>query len=127
ATFSTGELANNCGGNFVGDATATNVMGLGSGLSLGAGSTEQFTNFLGTVLIPSGATLRFSSTSLTLNGGENTIFEVDGTGALETRNAGTVRIGALQGNGYIPEPQANTGVPVWQIGGKNIDTVFSGY
>ena len=126
ATFTSGELANNLGGSFVGGATATNVMGLGQGLSLGAGSTEQFTNFLGTVLIPSGATLRFSSTSLTLNGGDYTTFDVEGTGVLQTRNAGTVHLGSLIGTGYITEPQANTGFGNWVIGYKNTDDVYNG-
>ena len=126
ATFTSGELANNLGGSFVGDATATNVMGLGQGLSLGAGSTEQFTNFLGTVLIPSGATLRFSSTSLTLNGGDYTTFDLEGTGVLQTRNAGTVHLGSLIGTGSINEPQANSGFGNWVIGYKNVDCVFGG-
>jgi autotransporter-associated beta strand protein len=125
-TFTSGELANGIGGNFVGSATATNVMGLGSGLSLGAGSTEQFTNFFGVVLIPSGATLRFSSTGLTLNGGDYTTFDLEGTGVLQTRNAGTVHLGSLIGTGSITEPQANSGFGNFVVGYKNVDCVFGG-
>ena len=125
ATFLSGELANNFGGSFVGNVTATNV--IASSMSFGAGAVQQYSNFLGTVLIPSGGTLRFSSTSLSLNGGDNTVFDIEGTGVLQTRNQGTVRIGALQGNGFINNPQANTGTGVWQIGANNSDSVFSGY
>ena len=124
ATINSSSLGNGFGGNVFGGANCTNVI-LGP-VSAGASSVEQWSNFLGTVQIPNGGTLRFSSTSLSLNGGEQATFEVDGTGVLQTRNAGTVRLGALSGNGNISNPQANTGTGVFQIGFNNANSTFSG-
>ena len=124
ASFTSGELANNIGGSLFGSTTSTNI--IAGPISMGAASTEQWSNFLGTVLIPSGGTLRFSSTSLTLNGGESTIFDIEGAGVLQTRNAGTVRLGELTGDGLITNPQANTGTGVFDIGFNNANSTFAG-
>jgi hypothetical protein len=91
--------------------------------------SAQLGGFLGTVVIPSGSQLRFSSTSgPNGNGGSNTTFQVDGT--INTRNAGGAGgavLGALTGGGSL-QGQSNTpaGTVIYQIGSKNINSVFSG-
>ena len=124
ATLNSSALGNGYGGNISGGANSTNV--ITGPVSFGVANVEQYSNFLGTVVVQSGGTARFSSTSLALNGGENTTFDLEGTGVLQTRNQGTVRLGALIGNGFISNPQANTGTGIFEIGFKNTDTTFSG-
>jgi fibronectin-binding autotransporter adhesin len=123
-TMASSALGNGYGGLVFGGATSTNF--IGANVSCGSGTMQQYSNFLGTVVVQSGGTLRFSSTGLTINGGDTNVFEIANGGTLQTRNAGTVRLGALQGEGTIGNPQANTGTPSWQIGAKNTDSVFKG-
>jgi fibronectin-binding autotransporter adhesin len=88
-------------------------------------TTQQFTNFLGTVVVSSGSTLAFRATSLN-NGGNNTTFQVDGF--LSTRNNGFIALGALTGSGTVSMggSGSNGGRLTYTIGAKNIDTTFSG-
>lgn len=124
ANFTADALGDLMSGNFYGGPNSTNA--ILSGISAGVANTQQYSNFLGTVLITTSGTLRFSSTSLQNNGGANTIFDIEGNGVLQTRNSGTVWVGALTGNGYINNPQANIGTGNFIIGTKGIDSTFSG-
>ena len=88
-------------------------------------TAQQFTNFLGTVVVSSGSTLAFRATSLN-NGGNNTTFQVDGF--MGTRNNGFIALGALTGSGTVSMggSGANGGRLTYTIGAKNLDTTFSG-
>ncbi len=126
-TLSSASLSNGYGGSVVG-ASDSNLM-LSGAVSMGVSGSAQFAGFVGVVTIPSGSQLRFASTSGSNgNGGSNTTFQVDGT--LNTRNAGGtggVVLGALVGSGSV-QGQSNTsaGTVTYYIGGKNIDSTFSG-
>lgn len=116
------------GSSVSGGPTATNVIGGTTTVSFGVNSTKQFQNLTGTVVVASGATLRFSSTSLSVNGGDNATFDVEGT--LRTRN-GTgsgagISLGALTGTGTVSGEGEANGNTAYVIGAKGIDTVFSG-
>jgi len=124
ATFTSSTLGNGYGSLFIGSATATNIItGPVSFSSLSP--TKQCQTFLGTVIIQTNSELRWSATSLN-NGGDNTTVVI--LGGMQTRNAGTVSIGALSGIGNIDPMQdsASTGTSTWIIGSKGIDSVFSG-
>jgi len=126
ASFNSVFVGNGYSGNFIGDSTATNQV-IGA-ISIGQGAIEQWTNFLGTVLVPSGGEIRISSTGLTLNGGDNTTFDLEGGGVLHTRNQGTIHLGALTGNGTLGTPTVATAFyATWMIGYKNLtDNLFVG-
>lgn len=128
ATISSGNTANGFNGTVTGSASATNQILNGAGaISFNASATKQFQPFNGIVIIPSGSQLRFSSSSLSLNGGDNTIFQVDGT--LNTRNgsgSGGVWLGALTGSGSLSYGGSGDGTSTYVIGSKNFDTTFSG-
>ena len=111
-------------GSVYGGPNSTNF--IAGSISEQAASLQQYANFPGTVQILTGATLRYSATANLNNGGPNTTFDIEGTGVLQTRNAGTVWVGALTGNGFINNPQANTGTGTFIIGTKNVDSTFSG-
>ncbi|MEY3895957.1 MAG: hypothetical protein RLZZ214_1477, partial [Verrucomicrobiota bacterium] len=86
---------------------------------------KQFQNFLGTVSISSAQSLAFRSTSLN-NGGDNTLFEVNGS--LSTRNGGNVALGALSGSGTV-SMGGSGGNNIWltyTIGARGTNTDFSG-
>jgi autotransporter-associated beta strand protein len=80
----------------------------------------------GKVTITNGGTLRFSSTSLNGNGGANVEFNIDSTSTLTTRNNGAVTLGALSGTGTLTSGSNAATNTTYTIGGKNIDTTFSG-
>ncbi|TAK96277.1 MAG: hypothetical protein EPO07_14680, partial [Verrucomicrobia bacterium] len=128
ATVSTtaSEGGNSYGGNFFsGDSLTTNSI-VGP-TSWGVNNVKQFQNFIGTVRIESGSSIRYSSTSLNVNGGDNTLFEVLGT--LKTRN-GTgngegIAVGALTGNGIL-SAGASGGTVRMNVGARGMDTEFSG-
>lgn len=125
--ISSAALANGYGGFVFGHPNS--ILTIFGPLSLTASGVSQFSGFEGTVIIPSGNQLRFSSTSGSNgNGGANTTFQIDGS--MNTRNAGGtngVVLGALIGGGSI-QGQTNTtsGTVVYHIGDKNLDTTFSG-
>lgn len=128
ATISSTSLANGFGGTVTGSATATNqILNGGDNVSFSSATNKQFQSLLGTVLIPSGTTLRFSSTSLSTNGGDNATFQVDG--GLNTRNGtggGAVSLGALTGSGTLGGAGNADGNGTYVIGAENIDSEFSG-
>jgi fibronectin-binding autotransporter adhesin len=127
ATVNSTQAGNGYGGLVYGDATTTNVFS-GTG-SFGTANVKQYQNLLGTVQIPLGSALRFSSTSLTVNGGDNATFELEGT--LNTRNGTAtgagISLGALTGTGGTLGGAGNAdGNGLYVIGAKNIDCTFSG-
>lgn len=127
ATLSSSQQGNGYGGQVYGDASSTNV--ILNDVSCSVNNVKQYQNFPGTVQIPSGASLRFSSTGLTVNGGDNTTFEVEGS--LNTRNGTAtgagVSLGALTGTGGTLGGAGNAdGNSLYVIGAKNIDCTFSG-
>lgn len=126
-TLSSVSLTNGYGGNLTG--TSDSILTLSGPISMGVSGNAQFDGFYGTVIIPSGSQLRFSSTSgPNGNGGANTTFQVDGV--MNTRNAGGAGgavLGALTGSGSL-QGQSNTpgGTVIYNVGSKNIDSTFSG-
>jgi fibronectin-binding autotransporter adhesin len=125
--FNSAALGNGMGGNFS-SGDATSVLNLVGSLSWGVENGKQFQAFTGTVLVDAAATLRFSSTGLDENGGDNTTFEVNGI--LQSRNGATlgIALGALTGTGFINGPQAGgaPGTTPYVIGAKGLDAVFNG-
>jgi autotransporter-associated beta strand protein len=88
-------------------------------------STKQLQNFYGTVLVPSGSSLGFRSTSLS-NGSDNALFEVNGS--ITTRNNGNLALGALAGSGVLSmgtNGSDNTTL-TYIVGARNTSTSFSG-
>jgi autotransporter-associated beta strand protein len=125
-TIGSSSAGNGYNGNVSGDSTATNV--ITANVSFNVAATEQWASFPGTVRIASGGSLRFASTSLNVNGGDNATFEVDGT--VNTRN-GTygagLSLGALNGTGGISGGGVSGSVGTkYVIGAKGIDSTFSG-
>ncbi len=123
-------LASGHGGLFFsGDSTSSNL--IAGSLSIGAPATKQFSNFFGTVVVQDTFNMRFSSTSLNVNGGDNTTFVI-GTGAtLNTRN-GTgngegIALGVLLGPGTLSGASGgNTGTSRYNIGAKGVNCTFDG-
>jgi autotransporter-associated beta strand protein len=108
------------------DANGTNVFA--GAHSISSASTKQFQSHNGTVQVLS--EFRFSSTTLTVNGGDNTTFDIESTGTIETRNgvnAGAgVSLGALTGNGTLKGASDAAGNSTYVIGAKDVDSTFSG-
>jgi autotransporter-associated beta strand protein len=124
--FSPG-LANTVSSN-LSSGNSSSVLYLSSGVSFGGTTSSQFDSFTGTINVLAGGTLRFSpNSSGNTYGSLNPTFAVNGT--LQPRNAGnTVRLGKLSGAGTLSGPQSNagTGNTTYQIGGSNVDSIFSG-
>jgi autotransporter-associated beta strand protein len=121
ASLNSGNLANTFNGNLIGDASASNV--INSSISFGQVATKQFESFLGTVVITSLGTVRFSSSGIiSANGGDNTTFDLEGF--LYTKSGGSISFGALEGGGTVNSPAAGSQTLI--IGGKGIDATFSG-
>ena len=119
------------GNGFSGPITCGNsssILNLLSGVSFSGTSSAQFDGFLGTINIPSGSSLRFSSNSSgNTYGSLNPTFIIDG--ALQPRNAGnTVQLGQVSGSGSLAGPQSNagTGDTLYVIGGNNSSASFNG-
>jgi hypothetical protein len=119
-TLSSGTTANNYGGQFVGNATATNMF---TGGNMSMGGVNSFTNFLGTVIVTNG-TIRMGSGAGPFGGDKTTYIFLNG-GGMFTRDAATVRLGALFGNGQITGPSV-TPLGTYWIGAKGIDSEYSG-
>ncbi|MEY4916096.1 MAG: hypothetical protein RL616_9 [Verrucomicrobiota bacterium] len=115
-----GNQANNFFGQFVGGPTATNV--LTNACSIGGANS--FAGFNGTVIVGSTANGRFFTAN---NGGDNTTFDFQG-GNLFSRDANTIRFGALQGGSQSSSiGSVSFGVPAtYIIGNKGLSTTFSG-
>ncbi|HYO11317.1 MAG TPA: autotransporter-associated beta strand repeat-containing protein [Tepidisphaeraceae bacterium] len=127
ATITANNAASGYFGTITGAATDTiSISGAGGAqvsFSLGA-NTQQFGNFLGTVRVESGASLRFSSTSSVNNGGGGTSFNV--IGDLQTRNAGTINLGELTGTGSLIGSTGGTGIATFSVGAKGTSSTFDG-
>lgn len=111
-----------------GDGNSTNV--ITGNVSIAAGATKQFQSFTGTVLVAASSQLRFSSSTLSVNGGDNTTFVVEGyintrNGTGNAANSG-VSLGALFGSGALEGAGNADGNGVYTIGAKGIDSTFSG-
>lgn len=117
-TFSSGVTANNWGGQFVGSTTATNVFANGI---MSIGGANSFAGFLGTVIITNG-TVRMNNAS---GGGDSSTFIFTNSGGMFTRDANTIHLGALFGNGRIDNPSVSYPGNYW-IGAKGIDSEYSG-
>lgn len=122
ATFTTVGAANGFNGTIVGSATATNSFSGSTSVSFGSSGLKQWQSLLGTVLVPTGTGVRFSTSSGVADGGDSATFDV--AGGLYGKAAGTISLGALQGSGSINGP--GSGTLTYIIGSKNIDTTFSG-
>jgi autotransporter-associated beta strand protein len=120
-TFNSSQLGNGYSGTVTGSATATNLItGL---ISLSANGVQQYQPFLGTVVVQSGAELRWGTGSTINNGGDNTTFDVEGT--MHTRGNGTISLGALIGSGYINNP-TTAGTGNYLVGAKGVDFAYAG-
>ena len=124
ATFNSGNLANGYGGSVSGDANCTNL--ITGFFSPNANGLKQYQNFLGTVVVDSGAQVRWAAGTTLNDGGDNTTFLIAGTGSMFHRNSGTVSLGALVGDGVLGGLSNADGTGVWVIGAKNVDCTFSG-
>lgn len=129
--MTTDNAGNGYSGLISGDAASTYQIGTAGNLaqvsfSLGA-STQQFGNFLGTVKIFDGASLRFSSTSGVNNGGSSTTFDLGTSGSITTRNTATVNLGAVKGTGSLYGSGGANGTGTYAIGGLNTDNTFDGF
>lgn len=117
-----------------GDSTSTLV--IGNALSMDLGTAEQFAAFTGTVLVSSnaGAEIRFSRTTLTVNGGSLTRFKLEGAGLIHTRNGTAedegngVFMGSLEGapESRLEGATSQNRVTRYVIGGNNLSTVYAG-
>jgi len=116
-TLASSGQANSFNGQFYGAASTTNIF---TG-PMSVGGATPFANFLGTVIISNGASVRFFNANA---GGDGPTFLVEG--GLFSRDPATIRLGALMGvNGGIFNPSVN-GPANWLIGAKNLSTTFSG-
>jgi len=129
ANLVSGSLSSGMGGDFV-SGDDNSIITLNTQLSWASANIKQFQGFSGTVQLGIAGTLRFASTSLSMNGGDNTTFAVEGI--LQTRN-GTgsgpgISLGALSGSflGILDGPQTPPGNSTYIIGAKGVDTTFSG-
>lgn len=113
--FPSAGQANGYNGQFYGGANNTNVF---SG-PMSIGGVITFSNFLGTVVISNGASVRWFNAN---GGGDNTIFDVRGN--TFSRDPNTIRFGALIGDGAITAP--STPIGTFLIGAKGLNTTFSG-
>ena len=111
---------------FSGDANSTNV--ITGFVSVSSAAVKQFQAFTGTVVVDTGSQLRFSSSTLGTNGGDNTTFNIQGS--LYTRNgtaAGPgVSLGALTGSGFLTGAGNAAGAGNYIIGAKGINSTFAG-
>jgi hypothetical protein len=122
--FTSGSTANAISGQFVGSALATNVFN--GNISISGASS--FSNFLGTVIITNfnGNGVRMFNGAGGIGGGDNTTFDFE-TGFMYSRDASTIKLGALTGGtaGGITGPSV-TPFATFSIGAKGLSTVFSG-
>lgn len=135
ATILSSALGNSLSGALTsGDANTTNL--ISSGISFSANTLKQFQGFTGTVQVGVAGTLRFSSSTLAVNGGDNTTFALEGP--IQTRNGtGTaagngIYLGAVSDvpgsffPGALRGADAADGLTTYYIGGKGLSTAFSG-
>ena len=120
--FST-QTGNGYAGVITGSATTTNIVSAtaGQSVSYSPANLKQLQPFLGTFIVPAGQSLRWAGNPVA-NGGDFTTFDIEGT--MNSKNLGTISLGALVGAGTINGPTAGTSTYI--IGAKNIDSTFSG-
>lgn len=124
-TFTSGETGNSWAGQFIGSATATNIFVNGNtSVGTSVGSSESFSNFLGTVIITNGE-VRVQTGVGGLGGGDNASFVFVNGGGMFARDSGTIHLGALSGNGVITSPSI-TAPATYLIGGRNLSSDFAG-
>jgi autotransporter-associated beta strand protein len=126
ATLDSSSLANGFSGQIYGGATATNMMGVTAGIGFSPKNLEQWQPFLGTVVIPSGARIRFSASSQIANGGDNATFDLQANGTINSKSSGTITLGSLQGSGVIDGTETAGNTATYIIGSKNLSSTFSG-
>lgn len=117
-TFTSASTGNSYNGQYTGSTSATNIF---SGGNVSIGGAYTFSNFLGTVIITNGTARMFNA----VGGGDNTTFIFTNGGGMFTRDASTIRLGALFGNGLITGPSVSFPGSYW-IGAKGIDSEYSG-
>jgi autotransporter-associated beta strand protein len=117
--FSGGNGQNAFSGQFIGSATSTNVF---TGFFSASGA-EGFSNFLGTVIVSNGASIRLFHGNGGVGGGDNTSFVVNG--GLFSRDQSTIKLGSLTGTGDITAPSVSAPA-TWLIGAKGLNDIFSG-
>lgn len=126
--FYSSQLGNGYYGTVTGSATATNLINntSGQGISLSANNVKQYQSFLGTVVVQFGGQLRWGAGLTINNGGDNTTFDLEGTGFMITRGGGSVSLGALTGNGSIQNPAGAGGFGNYTVGAKGVDCAYAG-
>lgn len=93
-----------------------------------AGQSLSFSNFLGVVEFANSnanSNFRFFNGG-GISGGENTLFVFERVN-VHTRDAQTVRLGAIAGGNSLAGIGDQAGVVSWEIGAKNTSTDFHGY
>jgi autotransporter-associated beta strand protein len=123
-TINSSQLGDGYYGTVTGSATATNLI---TGLvSLSGNNVQQYSSFLGRVIVQSGGEIRWGTGSTINNGGTNTTFDLEGTGFMITRGGGTVLLGALTGNGSIQNPAGAAGFGNYIVGAAGVDCAYAG-
>lgn len=125
ARYDSSVLGNLISGNFNGGPNSTNLITGAAGLTFGNLTVKQLQNFLGTIRIQSGSSLRFFGNVGTLNGGDDTTFELESNSTMFVRSGGTIYLGALTGYGTIAGGSF-AGTATYVIGSKNTDSTFNG-
>ena len=129
-TITGDNAANGYSGFISGDAASTVTIGATGALTQVSFdrklNEQQFLNFLGTVKIFDGGSIRFSASSALNNGGASALFDTSLTGNIATRNGGTVNLGALTGTGSVTGATGATGTAIFSVGAKGIASTFGG-
>ncbi len=128
-TLTSNQASGGYGSNITGSADQTLTISGAGGQSVNFNNTtRQFTNFLGTVNVASGASLvDRSSTTTWTNGGDGTLFRVDGS--VSSRNGGNWALGGLTGSGTLSMGgSGSNGIGLnYTIGARNdANDIFSG-
>ncbi|NQX02041.1 hypothetical protein HQ447_15390, partial [bacterium] len=130
ATMTSSVVGNGYSGVISGDATSVfNIGAVGNlvQVSFSAGSNlQQLSGLLGRVEITDGASIRFSSTSGVNNGGAAAIWDTNLTGSITSRNAATINLGSVVGNGTLSGSSGFDGTGTFLIGARNEDCTFDG-
>lgn len=127
-TMTSNQASAGFGSNITGTADQTLVI-VNNGTTVNFNNTtRQFANFLGTVNVQAGSALGDrSSTTTWTNGGDSTLFNVDGS--MTSRNGGTWALGGLTGSGTLSMGTAGSnGIGLnYTIGARNdVSDTFSG-
>lgn len=116
--LSSASQGNSFNGLFIGGPNNTNIfVGPGS-----IGGAETFAQFSGTVIFTNGSSWRWFNAN---GGGESTTFVINEGANLFSRDASTIRLGALRGSGNIGNPSVSAPA-TYLIGAKDLTTTFAG-